>query len=107
MDNYIYPLSVIAVTGLVTFSLRAVPFLLFSGRPLPDTMKYLGMALPPAIMTVLVIYCLRDTHFLQVPYGIPEIAASMLTILLQYKRKNMYLSIVAGTFCYMILIRIL
>ena len=106
MDNWIYPLSVIAVTGLVTFLLRAFPFLLFSGKPLPETMRYLGMALPPAIMTVLVIYCLRDTQFLQYPYGIPEIAASLLTIFLQYKRKNMYLSIIAGTFTYMILIRI-
>lgn len=107
MSNWIYPLSVIAVTGIVTFALRAFPFLLFSGKPLPKSMRYLGMALPPAIMTVLVIYCLRDTQLLKAPYGIPEAAASLLTIILQSTRKNMYLSIIAGTFCYMILIRIL
>ena len=67
---------------------------------------YLGKVLPPAIMTVLVIYCLRETSFIQYPFGIPEIIASLLVIVLQLIRRNMYLSIVAGTACYMILIRL-
>jgi len=67
---------------------------------------YLGRVLPPAIMTVLVIYCLRETSFIEYPFGIPEIIASLLVIVLQLIRRNMYLSIVAGTVCYMILIRL-
>ena len=69
--------------------------------------QYLGRALPPAIMTVLVIYCLRNTEFRQSPYGIPEMAASAAVVSLQILRKNMYLSIIAGTVAYMILIRVL
>ncbi|MBQ7534811.1 MAG: AzlD domain-containing protein [Stomatobaculum sp.] len=107
MNNYIYPISVITVVALVTWGLRAFPFLLFSGRPLPRTMQYLGKVLPPAIMTVLVIYCLRDISFRQYPFGIPEIAASALVVVLQILRKNMYLSIVAGTICYMVFLRIM
>ena len=62
MNNTLYPIAVIGVVAAVTWALRAFPFLLFGNRPLPKVVRYLGKALPPAIMTVLVIYCLRDTH---------------------------------------------
>jgi branched-subunit amino acid transport protein AzlD len=105
-NSALYPIAVIAVTALVTWALRAFPFLVFGNRPLPEMVHYLGKVLPPAIMTVLVIYCLRETSFIQYPFGIPEIIASLLVIVLQMIRRNMYLSIVAGTVCYMILIRL-
>ena len=105
-NSALYPIAVIAVTALVTWALRAFPFLVFGNRPLPEMVHYLGKVLPPAIMTVLVIYCLRETSFIQYPFGIPEIIASLLVTVLQMIRRNMYLSIVAGTVCYMILIRL-
>ncbi len=107
MNNLIYPMAVIGVIAIVTWFLRAFPFLLFGSRPLPKIVQYLGKALPPAIMTVLVIYCLRNTSFSQSPYGIPELVACALVVVLQIVRKNMYLSIIAGTICYMVLMRIL
>ena len=107
MNDAIYPIAVIGVIALVTWALRAFPFLLFGSRPLPKTVQYLGRALPPAIMTVLVIYCLRNTAFDRFPFGIPELAACALVTLLQIVKKNMYLSIIAGTVCYMVLIRVL
>ena len=107
MSETLYAIAVIAVVSLVTWGLRAAPFLLFGSRPLPKTMRYLGRALPPAIMTVLVLYCLRNTAFDQFPFGIPELAACALVTLLQVVKKNMYLSIIAGTVCYMVLIRVL
>jgi len=107
MNNTIYPLAVIGVIAVVTWALRAFPFLLFGNRPLPKVIRYLGRALPPAIMTVLVIYCLRDISFSQSPFGIPELAACALVVILQAVRKNMYLSIIAGTVCYMVLIRVM
>ena len=107
MNNTMYPIAVIGVITVVTWALRAFPFLLFGNRPLPKVIRYLGKALPPAIMTVLVIYCLRDTSFSQSPFGIPELAACALVVILQVARKNMYLSIIAGTVCYMILIRVM
>ena len=107
MNSSVYPVLVIAVVALVTWGLRAFPFLLFGSRPLPRTMQYLGQALPPAIMTVLVVYCLRGISFQSSPFGVPELAASALVLILQIIRKNMYLSIIAGTVCYMILIRVI
>ena len=102
----LYPLTVIMIVALVTWGLRALPFILFGKKPLAQSMQYLGHVLPPAIMTVLVIYCLRNTYFKAFPFGIPEIISSLLVILLQFVRNNMYFSIIAGTFCYMILIRV-
>ena len=107
MNNTMYPIVVIGVIAAVTWALRAFPFLLFGNRPLPKVIRYLGKALPPAIMTILVIYCLRDISFGQSPFGIPELAACVLVVILQVVRKNMYLSIIAGTVCYMILIRVM
>jgi branched-subunit amino acid transport protein AzlD len=106
MNDMIYTIAVISVIALVTWALRAFPFLLFGGRPLPAMMQYLGNALPPAIMTVLVIYCLRGTSLTQSPYGLPELVSCALVVILQLVRKNMYLSIIAGTVCYMIMIRL-
>ena len=107
MNNTVYLAAAIAVIAAVTGALRAFPFLLFGSRPLPKTIQYLGKVLPPAIMTVLVIYCLRGTDFTRSPYGFPELAACLIIIVLQVIKKNMYLSIIAGTVCYMILIRVL
>lgn len=107
MNSSVYPVLVIAVVALVTWGLRAFPFLLFGSRPLPRTMQYLGQVLPPAIMTVLVVYCLRDTNLTRYPFGIPELAASALVVVLQIIRKNMYLSIIAGTACYMLLLHVM
>ena len=107
MPETLYAIAAIAVVALVTWGLRAAPFLLFGSRPLPRTMRYLGKALPPAIMTVLVIYCLRNTRFDRSPFGIPELTACALVALLQIVKRNMYLSIIAGTVCYMVLIRLL
>lgn len=105
-EELLYPFAVIAVVALVTWGVRAAPFILFGKRPLPSSMQYLGRVLPPAIMTVLVIYCLRNTDFGASPFGLPEIVSCVLAAILQFVRNNMYLSIIAGTFCYMILIRI-
>lgn len=107
MSNTVYTIVAVGIVAAVTWALRAFPFLIFGSRPLPKIIRYLGKALPPAIMTVLVIYCLRSTEIGQSPYGIPELAACLLVVILQAIKKNMYLSIIAGTACYMILIRVL
>jgi len=54
-------LLIILVSFACTFFLRALPFLAFSGeRKMPSWMERLSHALPPAIMAVLVVYCLKS-----------------------------------------------
>ena len=53
-------LSIAVMVG-VTFLTRFLPFLLFDrgGKP-PRIVLYLGRVLPPAIIMMLIIYCLRN-----------------------------------------------
>lgn len=104
-NSTIYLIATISIVALVTWGLRAFPFLVFRNRELPQLVRYLGYALPPAIMVILVCYCIRNTRFGVYPYGLAEIVSILLVILVHIKKKNMYVSIIAGTICYMLLIR--
>ena len=58
----------VAVSALITFGLRALPFLAFSGsRKMPASLERLGQALPSAIMAVLIIYCMKDIPAVSLP----------------------------------------
>ena len=96
----------IAVIAVVTYLLRSLPFLVFSGRKTPVFVTYLGKVLPYAIMGMLVVYCLKDTTVLSWPYGIPELLACIVVVLLHLWRKNTLLSIAVGTACYMVMIQV-
>ena len=62
----------VAAMALVTVMLRFLPFLVFRGKA-PDYIAYLGNVLPPAIIGMLVIYCLKDVSLRAAPFGIPEL----------------------------------
>ena len=94
----------IAVMSLVTILLRFLPFLVFHGQT-PPYIAYLGRVLPPAIIGMLVIYCLKDITPAEHPFGIPELIAVVCTAGLQAWRRNSLVSILAGTVVYMVLIR--
>ena len=104
--NVLYSLLIIIVASLCTILLRALPFLIFGGKKeLPQTIQNLGKVLPPAIMAVLVVYCLRGVSFLEGNHGIPELISVLLVAGLHIWKKNILLSIGLGTICYMILIQ--
>lgn len=96
-------LLVMAATVLTRF----IFFWLFpAGKPTPAFVLYLGKVLPAAAMGMLVIYCYKSVDFTQGSHGLPELLAGALVVVLQKWKKNMFLSIVAGTACYMVLIRL-
>ena len=43
-------IAIIAVCGICTLLERALPFLIFSGRAVPEPVRYLGRVLPMAIV---------------------------------------------------------
>lgn len=58
--NTKYILIGIAVSAVVTFALRALPFVIFNGkRQMPEMLVKLGKVLPATIMAVLIVYCLK------------------------------------------------
>ena len=73
---------------------------------MPRFVQYLGKALPLATFALLIVYCLKDTEIAAAPHGLPELASIAVTVAAHLWRRSMLLSIVAGTACYMIIIRI-
>ena len=94
----------VAVMAGVTILLRFLPFWVFKKKT-PAFISYLGRVLPPAIMGMLVVYCLKDTPVLEAPHGLPELIASLIVIGLQLWKHNSLLSILSGTYAYMLMVQ--
>lgn len=98
---------VVLTAALVTAALRFAPFILFPpGKKTPALVLYLGRVLPYAVVGMLVVYCLRGVEFTGVSLWLPEAISAALVALSYRLKRNSLLSIVAGTACYMILIRL-
>ena len=97
----------IAMCSLATLLTRFLPFLIFSPqRPTPKYVQYLGKALPAAIFGMLVVYCLKNVSFLTGTHGLPELIAIAVTAGLHLWKRQMLVSIAAGTVCYMLLVQL-
>ena len=98
-------IMIIAVCAICTFAERALPFIIFRGKEVPEIVRYLGRILPMAIMATLVIYCIKGISFTSVAGWAPILIASAVTVLLHLWKSNTMLSIFGGTICYMVLIQ--
>ena len=61
--------------------------------------------LPPAIMAILVFYCLRNLEITKYPFWLAEIITVVFAAILQWKKENTILTTAAATVLYMVLIR--
>ncbi len=99
-------LITVGMVVLGTMITRFLPFLLFpAGKPTPPIVQYLGRVLPAAALGLLVVYCFKDIDVLHGSHGLPELIAISLVAGLHLWRRNLLLSIGAGTLCYMLLIQ--
>ena len=99
-------LMIVAI-ALGAMATRFTPFVLFpeSKKP-PEVVTYLGRVLPPAMMGLLVVYCLKNVSLVTQPHGLPEIIAIVVIVLLHRWKSNVLLSIVGGTIVYMLLVQL-
>ena len=97
---------IVLISGAITAMLRFLPFIAF-GKRKPEAVAYLGRVLPPAVMAVLVVYCLRSVNILTGTHGLPERLACLAVIVLHVWRRSTLLSITAGTALYMFLIQVI
>ena len=98
----------IVMVALMTLMLRAFPFVLFSGKKqLPDLMVRLEKQLPCAVMVLLVVYCIKGVSFSNTSSWVSTFAGVAVTALVHLKKKNVLLSILAGTLVYMICVQFL
>ena len=99
-------LITILMISLGTMSMRFLPFLIFpAGKPTPKYIQYLGRVLPGAVFGMLVVYCLKNVSVTSFPFGIPELIGIAVTAVLHLWKKQMILSMGAGTIVYMILVQ--
>ncbi len=97
----------IAVCAIATMLTRFLPFILFpAGKPPPKYIRFLGHALPGAVFSMLVVYCLKHVDFLSGSHGLPELIAIVIVVALHLWQKKMLLSIAGGTIAYMLLVQL-
>lgn len=90
-----------------TMLTRFLPFLLFpENKKPPKAVTYLGKVLPPAMMGLLVVYCLKNVSLTKSPHGIPELIAIAAIVVLHKWKNNVLLSIGGGTAIYMFLVQV-
>lgn len=100
-------IAAIAVMAVVTFLTRALPFLLFGrGNGVPRVVIYLGRYLPPAVIAMLIVYCLRGVSFASAAGWAPSLIAAAAVVALHLWKKNNLLSILGGTVLYMVLVQV-
>lgn len=105
--NAFLSFMIIFTVAVTTFATRVVPFLIFpKGKEIPPVVQYLGKVLTPAVIGMLVVYCLKSTPVMEAPHGLPELIAVAVTAGLHVWKRNNLLSIGAGTVLYMVLIQV-
>ena len=104
--NAIQTLIILLAITVGTVITRFLPPILFPhGKPLPKFLQELCTLLPPAMMGLLVVYCLKSVTPTAFPYGAPEAIAIAVTALLHGWKRNVLLSIAGGTAVYMLLVQ--
>ncbi|MFT7004185.1 MAG: branched-subunit amino acid transport protein AzlD [Sulfurimonas sp.] len=102
-NNEIY-LAILIMAGVNYFT-RVFPFIFFRKKEPSKIIVYIETYFPPVIMSILIIYSLKDINFLVMPYGLKEIGAVFFTALLHLKFNNYLVSIFSGTVFYMFLVQ--
>lgn len=105
MFDTAHMLVIIAVLALATFATRVLPFICFSSRAPPKSIATIEKNLPPMILLLLVIFCLKDVQWLKAPYGLPELLTIGVVAVLHAWKRNAMLSIFVGTGLYMFFVQ--
>jgi branched-subunit amino acid transport protein AzlD len=107
-DRLIYGIMLILLMAVLTYGARLFPYLLFGRRDrAPSIIVYLGAVLPPAVMILLIVYCLRDIDILHYPWGIPSFASIASVFILYRLTKNNLIAMIFGTLAFMVLLRVM
>ena len=103
-----WSLCIILLVAAATILTRFLPFILFpQGKKHPRIIDQLNPLLPPAMMGLLVVYCLRSVDVSAPPHGLPELIAIAVTAGLHLWKRNTLISIGAGTVVYMLLVQLI
>lgn len=90
-----HSILLIAIASGITFLIRAFPFLVFKKRQMPAFLKEIADKLPPAIIAVLVIYCLKGPLTVLGTETIAAVIAIAGVVILHLWKRNTLLSVAA------------
>ncbi|MCQ2520481.1 MAG: AzlD domain-containing protein [Lachnospiraceae bacterium] len=108
MSSTLHTVLLVLVAAVVTLILRALPFVIFGGkRKMPAKIKIVADSLPPAVMAVLVVFCLKGDIITYGTTTVPALISCTFVVLVHLWKKNTLLSIFLGTVLYMVLIRVM
>ena len=97
MPDPAYVATALAVAVAITVTLRALPFavknLVAGSALLADVNRWM----PLGAITVLAVYCLAQIDLTAPDRGVPELAGVAVTVAVHLWRRNVVLSILAGT----------
>jgi len=99
-----YLLAAVALSAAITWALRALPFALLAPLRRSPLVAHLGATMPVGVMAVLVVHTLRDVPLAVPPHGLPTVLALLVTVGLHVWRRQIVLSIVAGTAVHVVLL---
>ena len=100
MNPTVHAVLAIAIMAGVTFLTR-----FDRGEAPPKVVLYLGRVLPPAIIAMLIVYCLKGISFTAPALWAPQLIAVAAVVALHLWKRNNLISIFGGTILYMILIQ--
>lgn len=103
MTDNAYVIAVIAAMGLVTFAIRALPFVAAQWLQKHPLVTRLGRFSPLAIMTLLLLHSLVGSALEHTAGPWPELTAVSVVLVLQWRWRNPLLSILTGTVLYVVM----
>jgi len=104
MNNSKIYLAILVMAGVNYFT-RVFPFIFFRKKKPPKIIMYIEKFFPPVIMSILIIYSLKDINLSIMPYGLKEVGAVLFTAFLHIRFSNYLVSIFSGTIFYMFLMQ--
>lgn len=94
--------TVLTIVSIVTLLIRALPFL-FQGKRDNRFLEKFSEILTPALIGMLVVYCLKDVTFSD-SSALASLASVALCVLSYVYKRNTLLSIILPTVFYMVLV---
>lgn len=95
--NTMYLIAILAVAGIVTVLLRAVPFALLAPIRESRLIKWLDRRMAVGIMAILSVYTMMDVAWSDLQATVPTLVALVVTVGLHLWKHNLMISILSGT----------
>jgi branched-subunit amino acid transport protein AzlD len=99
--------AMVLVSAAITWVLRALPFAVLAPMRRSAVVRYLSLHMPLGVMVILAFYTVRNVPAAGAVPGWSAVAALAVTVGLHVWRRNVLLSIVAGTLTNVLIVSLL